>query len=155
MPCTGLDPIIAIRFSYERWKNWRQSLKNYGKPPCLAFIDIQNCVTSLNQKTNKIVFDSMCNMTKIVKVPFSYQVMKPHKQNHISEEEEVQPEEKLPAYQKDVWLAPIVPFLQSEHFLNATMVCVCILQHRLTWCKLGMYSKALWCTVFGSIRNSL
>ena len=62
----------------------------------------------------------MCNMTKIVKVPFSYQVMKPHKQNHISEEEEVQPEEKLPAYQKDVWLAPIVPFLQSEHFLNAS-----------------------------------
>ena len=59
-------------------------------------------------------------MTKIVKIPFSYKVMKPHKQNHISEEEEVQPEEKLPAYQKDVWLAPIVPFLQSEHFLNAS-----------------------------------
>ena len=57
--------------------------------------------------------------------------LKPHNQNYIrEEEEEVQPEEKLPAYQKDVWLAPIVPFLQSEHFLNATMVCVCILQHR-------------------------
>ena len=41
-------------------------------------------------------------MKKNVKVPFPYKIMKPHKRNHISEEEEVQPEEKLPAYQKDV-----------------------------------------------------
>ena len=41
---------------------------------------------------------------------------KPHNQNYIREEEEVQPEEKLPAYQKDVWLAPIVRFSNLSIF---------------------------------------